>query len=841
VRALLGTLLGLSASAVLFVATTSVAALWPGAPDRVRDELASKDVARRRVAAAELATVPRREALPLLSTALADPDVEVRLAAADVAARLRALEVESVILAWRDDPDPRLREAVCAFFARVPSARVVKVLARALGDPEARIRLAAVRALGASGSSEAVAPLLARLDDGNSKVRLAVARALGKLADPRAVTPLVSKVQDEASEVRQAVVRALGELGDPKSGPALVIALRDAAIEVRLEALSALARLRALDAVPSIAPLASEPAKKPGSGEIRRAALAALGRIGTRAAIEAIVRTFGQFEDERAGTNSSPAREAAVAAGPEGVPILLSLLSVDEAAQASVVSSAAWVLGELEARDAGTAIVGAMRRGALPLPVALRALAALGDPAHLPVCLEHVAAADRTVRGEALSAAARLLDPDHPDGRAVEPLLASLDLAKTTDDRAEIAQLLGRTGSARAVEPLVGLAASKEERLRVAAIDALGTLRAPQAGPPLLRLLSDPSPVARMRAATALGKSGGPEIVRPTIALLGAAAADRLAAVVAASGLLERHASIEAVDAAVAAVSGLGPERDLLVVGIGRSRAQEATARLEGLRNGAASDRDGRAAIAVALGARRDDPRARTLLRALAEDPDATVRAQAIWSLGAVGGASELPVVVRALADPAPAIAANAAAAIGRIGARAKGASPPELCAALDDDRPYVRANALSAVRLLGAASTCEFPRVLRMLAEDPNEVVRAAAARTAIASSGGEDPVAKSARGALERCALADPSGTVATVCREQRRPKGEGARTLIVFVAPDDGGAPVARAAYALERPDGLLHVGNADRRGAVVELGLGEGVVQLRVAIPANGRED
>lgn len=55
---------------------------------------------------------------------------------------------------------------------------------------------------------------------------------------------------------------------------------------------------------------------------------------------------------------------------------------------------------------------------------------------------------------------------------------------------------------------------------------------------------------------------------------------------------------------------------------------------------------------------------------------------------------------------------------------------------------------------------------------------------------------------------------------------------------IRDSDGGAPIARTPYAIERPDGFLHVGTADRRGAVVELTLGKGAVRLRVATPSTG---
>jgi len=84
------------------------------------------------------------------------------------------------------------------------------------------------------------------------------------------------------------------------------------------------------------------------------------------------------------------------------------------------------VLGELHARTEAASIVDAMRRGSLPTAAALHALAGAGTEAEVPVVLEFVADSNLLVRDEAASAAFALLDPNHPDGRAVEPLAAAL-------------------------------------------------------------------------------------------------------------------------------------------------------------------------------------------------------------------------------------------------------------------------------------------------------------------------------------------------------------------------------------------------------------------------------
>jgi HEAT repeat protein len=830
-------------------APDAAASLWPDVPDRLAADLASPDVGRRRSAAADIATVPNAEATRFLKIALVDPDLDVRLSASAAAEKKGIADVADLVVPWLTDPDARLREGACSYFAAVPQPRYVKVIARALGDADSKVRLAAVRALGASGAAEAVAPLLARMDDTNSKVRLAVARALGKLGDKRAVTPLVSKVQDEAAEVRQAVVRALGDLGDARAAPALVIALRDTAIEVEIEALASLGRLKAADAVPSIAPLAVETGKKGSSENVRRAALSALGRIATPAAVDAIVKTFGQFEDAGAGVRSSPARDAAITAGSAANAPLLAVLREGSGATAATAASAAYALAHLHAPGAGEAIGRAIRRGDVPMTVGLYALGVAGDAGQLPLCLEQVAAPDRNVREQALRAAARLLDPEKPDGRAVEPLLASLELAQTAEDRAEIATLLGRTGAERVAPVLIGLTASKDERLRTAAVDALGTLRVASGGPALAKLLDDPAPAVRFRAAIALARAGGVDVAPAVLAkLTGALEADRLAIVIALGGLLERNATPALIESGKKlAIAGLGPERDLLIVAIGRAKGELSVPALGEILAGAAADPDTRRAVAVALGGHGVDPAAAKALTTLAADADPSVRAQAAWSLGAAGGAGDVKTVEKLVEDGAMPVSADAVAALARLAMRAPAAPAPALlCKSIGDERPYVRANALAGLALLaqaGRPAICgDGAYARRVLAEDPNEAVRTAAARLGAATTAGVPSEAPPWRVALERCVLADPSGAVAGACRDGLRAPSSAAtgtpQSLIVFVAPDDGGAPVARGAYAIERPDGLLHAGSADRRGAVVEVALPRGAVRLRVALPASG---
>ena len=151
-----------------------------------------------------------------------------------------------------------------------------------------------------------------------------------------------------------------------------------------------------------------------------------------------------------------------------------------------------------------------MRRGVLPTAAALHALADMRAQQAVPVVLEFVGSASPTVRAEAARAAHALLDPTHPDGRAVEPLAGALrGTDASPSERAALASLLGRTGASRAAPVLVGLSDAKVLSVKLAAIEALGTLGPAGADDTLLARVDDPNAEVRLRAAIALG-DGGP-------------------------------------------------------------------------------------------------------------------------------------------------------------------------------------------------------------------------------------------------------------------------------------------------------------------------------------------
>jgi HEAT repeat protein len=799
---------------------TAHALVWPDVAERVERDLAATDPATRRNAARELAELGAGRGAPLALQALGDPDEEVRLAAADAAIRLRAAGATDAVATWLNAPDSRLRRKACEVARALPGARAVAPLARTLGDPDPDVRGAAADALGHQASPDAVPALLGRLDDPTPAVRIQIVAALARLGDARAVVPLVGKVQDSSSDVREAVTRALGDLGDARASPALVLALRDQNNDVRRDALASLGRMKAADAVDAISPFATD-----RTPSIRLAALAALGNIASPDAVRVLVQTLGTGEDAAASLDRTALRDALVAAGPAAVAPLHALLAGSP--QQAPATSAAWVLGELHATAEAPTLVAAMRRGVLPTAAALHALAGAGTAAEVPVVLEFVADASPAIRGEALSAAMALLDPNHPDGRAVEPLAAALrDARPSSRERARMAALLGRTGAPRATPLLVELVHAHDPALRLAAIDALGTLGPAQAADAvLLDALESPEATVRLHAAVALSEAGGAAARDALLGKLdGGDEVDRAAVLTALGGVLGRAPGEAAVKRLEAALDlAAGPERDAILEALGRAPIAPAVAALaEAARRAEPADRR---EAAVLLAAHPGDAAALATARPLLADGDATVRAEAAWSLGTLGDASDVGRLTTAAQAQDADVAVNAAASIGRLAARLRAAevAARALCPLASDVRPYVRANALAGMALVGAR--CGDGAGERVaVAEDPSEDVRAAAALLLSRAPNADDVRA------LDRCARSDPSGAVAARCRS-RAPLPSRTHPALVYVVGEGATGPRPAAAYAMLLADGTIRAGTTDRRGAVFDPVAPEGDVTLR----------
>jgi HEAT repeat protein len=799
----------------LSLAPRAESSIWPNAVVRVERQLKSDDVGQRRRAAQRIASLGQGAGRRLALAAMNDPDAEVRLAAQAAARQLGERGASAKVIPWLTDSDQRLRVAATELLAWSPHPRAITALGRALSDPDPVVRGLAASALGASGEADAVLPLLGHLDDSTPQVRRDVVLSLARLSDPRAVVPLIGKIQDSRPEVRHAVAFALGEFGDSRAASALVLALRDGDDSVRIAALDALGQLadpQSAVAIENVAAADDVP------GPVRAAALSSLARLGTSHAIDRVVATLGTDDSD------APALKALVSAGKKARPRLTSCVKTET--NQRIADGCAMALGEVGDKSAAPLVRDALRRGAVSASAGLSALGTLAEPAYLPSVLEYLEAKDVTVRRAAVSAAAQMMHPAAPDGRAVEPIERALTRSKPgTSEFVALLQLLGRSGSPRAAKILVPFAENSDLlAVRVAAIEALGHTSGAGADRALLTALDAEEGSVRMAAGIALWRSGSGATARALLDRLERAAEqDRVAVSLSLSGALSRSKDSQDLErAARMLAASRGGTRDALIEAIARHPAPAALSHLRKLAQTSVDSAD-RAKVAECLAARNDG---HALLASLAEDADGAVRANALWSLGHVGRKADAQLLATAIADKDAAAAGNAATALGRLAARHKSAASLSgaLCGALVSSRSAVRAGALSALHI--ARLRCG-DEERRLLAHDESEAVRAAAARVLVGGKG-KEPLRD--KRALAHCAAEEVSSAVAVRCVAKPEALPKHTEAVGVFVVPMGEASPVPHSAFALQFADGSVRLGRSDRRGQVLELHAPRGELRL-----------
>lgn len=790
--------------------------VWPGPVQALGARLVSEDVEERRKAAVDLERLPAGVQRRLLPDLFADPDPEVRLAVADAALAVRLVDAGSRVSKWLSDPDARVREAAAEVLAVFRDPASVAGLGRALEDSEASVRAAAALALGNARSPEAASFLLGHLDDADPEVRHAVIAALEDLGDARAVVPLIGRIQEQRAALRRQAADALGALGDSRAVGALIVALADADASVRAAAAAALGKLAAADAVWSLSALL----ERESDPEVQGAVLDALGAIGTQSAVDAALEALSLPRPQRERVERALSR-----AGELALPALERCLFQPTESGAAQVCVAA--LGRIGGPRASELCERALRQGAVDAADALAALGAAGQAVALPTVLEFLGSAVPRERRAAIDAAGQLLDPSREAGLAVEPIAQALERADGSRlERAALLGLLGQTGSARAATSLRAAAEASDEYLRVVALEALGEIGPSGSDAVLLSALTAGSFPTRYTAALALRRVGSHASITPLLdRLQQAPASEREALVVALAGPIREaptDADLSRLEALV--VAGPGPVTDAALEALAHVTEARGTALLERLLP--VLGKLGRAKVAESLASH---PGARSALLGLLADADPGVRANAAWSLGHVGLASDLEALAALRADAEVNVAANAVAAVGRIAARRAADAGAFLCGALEDSRSIVLVNALAGLHASGAACDAA-PRVAWLLEHHPSDEVRLAAALLL------GQRWAAAVPGALARCAAKDVSGMVATRCAEPPSPvaSGQDVSDVGVLVVPIGQDVPAPRAPFSLVRADGFIRSGTSDRRGSVWEVSAPKG--RLRLTLPA-----
>jgi HEAT repeat protein len=404
----------------------------------------------------------------------------------------------------------------------------------------------------------------------------------------------------------------------------LVAKFDDTSLEVKKAAIRAVGKLGDRAAVPALVRKTTDPDEP-----TKMAAVGALGQLGATDAIDALVEQLGSGSQAyrakvayslgqiaaspgagKAGEDAmktlvenlaqhdtrDAARDALRVAGKAAVPALVAHLT---GRLKGDPSTAVTLLSEQSDARATAALTAELERGRVAMPLVLKALGATGDPVALVPVLGALSNKDAAIRIAAMNALRPLVGRD---ARAADVLIEHL-----ADDDLEVrvlaAEYLGVLHSAAAAPKLIALAGpGNPTRLRLASIDALGEIGTVTSAPAtkvLLDVLREGPGELHKAAATSLSYIADASAIP---ALIAQAKADR------------------------------GPTRHEIV------RALGATLRGHG------------------------DANARKLLRELAEDSNVKVALAAIGGLAAAGDTSDAP-LLRAIVEQGAADRRRAAAA----------------------------------------------------------------------------------------------------------------------------------------------------------------------------------
>ncbi len=197
---------------------------------------------------------------------------------------------------------------------REAGADLAKLLAAA-SDADPATRFHAAAALATHRDPAAATRLVAMLADEQWVVRKAAVVALGQQGDTNAVAPLVKVMADPKGHMDWIAARALGAIG-PASVPALIAAIK-ADPRRAAPAIAVLGDLAAADAVEPLAVLADDPKS---DWQARIQTMGALGKIGSEAAVAALIRTLQSTQSE--GIRQAAARALGTVTDARAAPAL---------------------------------------------------------------------------------------------------------------------------------------------------------------------------------------------------------------------------------------------------------------------------------------------------------------------------------------------------------------------------------------------------------------------------------------------------------------------------------------------------------------------------------------
>ena len=482
--------------------------------------------------------------LPQLLAMANDPAVGIRRALAGGLGYYHDPRVIEVLLIMRKDTDQAIRSNAddsLIDFAFDP--RVLPIVLAECHNPQAGVRQRAATALGAASNQQSACnALIFLLKDSDARVRSTAAKALSSQCELKQVqNALIPMLHDKQHEVRFAAMQVLAYTNDARLTEIMRTAYVNATGSEQQQFFFLLRQARDLNLIQPMMSLAAatnasqqdmscmniaimvdelgapalqqvNEALSLPNHDIQRVALTVLLKCQTSAWNDYPVLQWleGRSPDI---AFSIPWRSADDHLDDPGA--IDSVLNCQRTGSADTRVLATEVLGQTGDSRAVPPLLAMMQsHDANARALAIRSLGRLHDPRALLPLLDARKDPVPAVSGAAYYALSQLRDIHDP-----APFLARLH-DPDWQVRSEMAQLLGLTGDARAVEPLIHVLQTNTDENggnRERTVLALGLLGDDRAVEPLIAALHDPVEWVRSAAAWALGKIGDQRAIAPLL------------------------------------------------------------------------------------------------------------------------------------------------------------------------------------------------------------------------------------------------------------------------------------------------------------------------------------
>ena len=221
-------------SAEVRAAAFGTLAAWAPAKlqiDQIMGGLLDPEHIVRRSAAMCLGQVGLRNAEPLVTKLLQDPNPEIQLLALETLGRIgHPNSLPALSGAFRGG-SKRHKIAALKAAGQIREKGTIEFLSMALKEPDPDTKCAALDSLGKLMDRKALPAIMLALDDTEWSVRSSAISALESIRDPRSVDRLIRMLKDGETVIKKQAISVLGQIGDSRAAPAIMPLVLDESIQ----------------------------------------------------------------------------------------------------------------------------------------------------------------------------------------------------------------------------------------------------------------------------------------------------------------------------------------------------------------------------------------------------------------------------------------------------------------------------------------------------------------------------------------------------------------------------------------------------------------------------------